>query len=122
MKTKLNQSNPDRVKAISPSELANSSEPPLLIDVRSSVEYMTGSALNAQNISLPRLLLGLRLSKWFLPQWFKELPSDRPIAVICLTSHRSPIAAQQLAVAGFTEVYNVDGGMMACNRLGLPQQ
>jgi rhodanese-related sulfurtransferase len=41
------------------------------------------------------------------------------VAVICLTAHRSPIAAQQLVKSGFTRVYNITGGMVEWRHLGL---
>jgi rhodanese-related sulfurtransferase len=107
---------------LSPTELVHLSNSPLLIDVRSSMEYITGHAPGARNLSLPRILLGLGLSRWFLPQWFRELSHDQPIAVICLTAHRSPIVAKQLVQAGFATVYNITGGMMEWRRLGLKME
>jgi len=104
---------------LSPTELAQLPSTPLLIDVRSGFEYHTGHAPGAQNLSLPRILLGLGVSRWFLPQWFRDLSLDQPIAVICLTAHRSPIAARRLVKAGFTTVYNMTGGMMAWPRSSL---
>jgi rhodanese-related sulfurtransferase len=62
------------------------------------------------------------LRNWVLPTWFKELPKDQPIAVICLTAHRSPIAAKALLAMGFSQVFNVTGGMMAWQQAGLPTQ
>jgi rhodanese-related sulfurtransferase len=55
-----------------------------------------------------------------LPDWFRQLPREAPLAVVCLTSHRSPIAAQQLRRLGFRQVINVDGGMMAWRQEDLP--
>jgi rhodanese-related sulfurtransferase len=104
---------------LSPTELAQLPGTPLLIDVRSRFEYRTGHAPGSRNLSLPRLLLGLGVARWFLPPWFRELSLSQPIAVICLTAHRSPIAAQQLVKSGFTAVYNVTGGMVTWRRLGL---
>ena len=104
---------------LSPADLAQAPNGTLLIDVRSGLEYFTGHAPGARNLSLPRILLGLGVSRWFLPQWFRELPPDQPIAVICLTAHRSPIAARQLLKAGFTTVYNITGGMVEWRRLSL---
>ncbi|MEC4814598.1 MAG: rhodanese-like domain-containing protein [Scytonema sp. PMC 1069.18] len=79
---------------ISPSEFANLPEPPLLIDVRSKFEYGMFDAPRAINLSLPSLLIGRipGLRRWFYPQWFRDLSKSQPVAVICLTSHRSPIA------------------------------
>jgi len=109
----------ETVVDLSPTELTHLPDSPLLIDVRSSLEYVTGHAPNARNLSLPRILLGLGISRWFLPRWFQELSKDQSIAVICLTAHRSPIAARQLLKAGFTSVYNISGGMVEWRRLGL---
>jgi rhodanese-related sulfurtransferase len=99
---------------LSPEEYLKLSNPPLLIDVRSHVEFSLSHAPNAINLSLPRILLG-RISwlrPWVWPQWFQNLPKNDPVAVVCLTSHRSPIAAQQLLNLGFQQVYNITGGMM----------
>ncbi|MDJ0633787.1 MAG: rhodanese-like domain-containing protein [Xenococcaceae cyanobacterium MO_188.B29] len=119
--TSITNSQP-QVIDLSPEEFLQLPNPPQLIDVRSSFEYKIFHATNAVNLSFPRILIGSNswLSRWVLPQWFRELPKDEPIALICLTAHRSPIAAQQLSKAGFTQVYNITGGMMEWRRLGLP--
>ena len=107
---------------LSPQEFNQLPNPPRLIDVRSSVEYRMFHAPDAINLSLPRILMGSNswLRHYVLPQWFQELPKDEPVALICLTSHRSPLAANQLVKAGFTEVYNIRGGMMEWRQLELP--
>ena len=106
---------------LSPEEFTQLSNPPRLIDVRSNLEYEMFHAPNAVNLSLTRILIGsnLWLNRWVLPQWFQELPKDEPIALICLTAHRSPLAAQQLVKAGFTQVHNITGGMMAWKKAHL---
>jgi hydroxyacylglutathione hydrolase len=48
------------------------------------------------------------------------LPKNKPTAVICSVGQRSSIAASILEREGFTEVYNVLGGMMAWTKLGYP--
>lgn len=107
---------------ISLQEFTQLTNQPRLIDVRSSFEYAMFHAPDAVNLSLPRILMGGNswLCRWILPQWFRDLPKNEPIALICLTSHRSPLAAKQLGKAGFTKVYNITGGMMEWQRLGLP--
>jgi len=106
---------------LSPLEFTQLSHPPLLIDVRSQLEYVTGHAPDAINLSLPRILMarisGIR--NWILPQWFRELSKDKPIAVICLTSHRSPIAGDFLIKLGFAQVFNITGGMVEWQKLNL---
>ncbi len=95
---------------------------PLLIDVRTPLEYRSGHAPGARNLSLDRILLGMIpfLRRWLWPTWLQELPKDQPLAVICLTSHRSPLAATELVKAGFTQVFNISGGMQAWQHSGLP--
>ncbi|EAZ89139.1 rhodanese-like domain-containing protein [Crocosphaera chwakensis] len=101
------------VTNISPQEFHQLSNRPLLIDVRSNFEYVRGHAQGAVNISLPRILMAKNayLRQFIFPKWFRDLPKDKPIAVICLTAHRSPIAANFLLKMGFTKVLNVTGGM-----------
>lgn len=50
------------------------------------------------------------------------LPWDRhqPLLLICRSGARSGRAAAALAGLGFTEVYNLVGGMLMWNELGLP--
>ena len=109
------------VSNISPQDFVQLASPPRLIDVRSAFEYAKGHAPNAVNLSLPRILLGMIpiFRHWFLPEWFRDLPKDEPVAVICLSAHRSPIAAKSLAREGFSNVFNITGGMMTWRRLGL---
>jgi rhodanese-related sulfurtransferase len=110
------------ITELTPQEFVQLADPPFLIDVRSDLEYRMGHAPGAVNLSMPRILMGmgLGLQRWFLPSWFRQLSSDTPIALICLTSHRSPIVAQRLAKAGFSQVFNISGGMMAWNQANLP--
>ena len=105
-----------------PREFIQLTDQPLLIDVRSNFEYQMFHAPDAINLSLPRILMSRNswLRSWVVPQWFQDLSPDEPIALICLAAHRSPIAAEALIKVGFTEVYNIQGGMMEWRKLGLP--
>ena len=49
-----------------------------------------------------------------------ELPTDRPLLLICHLGGRSAAAAGFLIRAGRTDVTNVAGGMDAWERAGLP--
>ncbi|MBE9068740.1 rhodanese-like domain-containing protein [Leptolyngbya cf. ectocarpi LEGE 11479] len=105
-----------------PEDFVQSTEALQLIDVRSRFEYNLFHAPDTINLSLPRILMAQMplLRNLALPQWFWELPKDEPIAVICLTAHRSPMAAQILVKLGFSQVFNITGGMMAWQKAGLP--
>lgn len=107
---------------LTPSEFWQQPSPPRLIDVRSSLEFRQFHAPGADNLSLPRILLGQVpwLRRWVLPEWFRHLSPQEPVALVCLTSHRSPIAARAMTKAGFRQVGNITGGMMAWRKAGLP--
>jgi rhodanese-related sulfurtransferase len=49
-----------------------------------------------------------------------ELPADRPLMVVCHLGGRSAAVAGFLLRAGRTDVVNVEGGMDAWERAGLP--
>ena len=108
---------------LSPEEFVQLAQPLRLIDVRSRFEYNQFHAPDAINLSLPRILIGrMPILRNSLPQWFRQLPQETAIAVICLTAHRSPIAAQALLEMGFSQIFNISGGMMAWKKAGLPTQ
>ena len=46
--------------------------------------------------------------------------ADQPVYVICRTGNRSQTGSDILVGLGFTEVYNVDGGITAWVDAGLP--
>lgn len=80
-----------------------------LIDVREPSEWDTGIVPGAD----------LR----FLGTLEEELPqvsADTPLAVVCSTGLRAGAGVSILQKAGFTEVYNVLGGMTAWKNKGLP--
>ncbi|ACQ71451.1 Rhodanese domain protein [Exiguobacterium sp. AT1b] len=74
----------------------------MLLDVRESSEYEGGHIEGAVNAPLSSLNANQ------LPY-----PKDEPIYVICRSGNRSAQAASQLQDAGYTEIYDVSGGMMA---------
>jgi rhodanese-related sulfurtransferase len=49
-----------------------------------------------------------------------ELVTERPVYVICRSGNRSQAGSDILVDLGFTEVYNVDGGVTAWLDAGLP--
>jgi rhodanese-related sulfurtransferase len=82
----------------------------LLLDVRSAEEYANdGHVAGSTLIPLPELERRLR-----------ELPTDRPIVCICRSGNRSTTACDLLARQGFTQLLNVQGGMIAWAQAGYP--
>ena len=49
-----------------------------------------------------------------------ELPKDRPLLIMCATGVRSAAVTGYLLRSGWTDVTNVDGGIVAWQRAGLP--
>ena len=49
-----------------------------------------------------------------------ELAADKPVYVICRSGNRSQTASETLVGLGYTQVYNVDGGVTAWLDAGLP--
>jgi rhodanese-related sulfurtransferase len=50
----------------------------------------------------------------------EELAKDGPVYVICNSGNRSRTGASTLIKLGYAEVYNVEGGIQAWLRAGLP--
>ena len=73
-----------------------------LIDVRAPDEVADRSLPGVVNIPLDEL-----------PSRAAELDADRRVVVICRSGRRSATAAQLLVDAGFNDVINLDGGMLA---------
>jgi rhodanese-related sulfurtransferase len=81
----------------------------LIIDVREADEWRTGHAPGAKHVPLGQL--SSRLS---------ELPKDRDIIAMCRSGMRSSRATNVLRDAGFTQVFNLAGGITAWSAAGLP--
>lgn len=77
-----------------------------LLDVREIDEYEAGHIDQAINVPLSTLdAETLAYGK------------DEPVYIICRSGNRSAKAAELLVKAGYTDVYNVDGGMIAWEQL-----
>ncbi len=106
--------NPDfeGVIDLSPEELARcSSDDVAMIDVREPSEYV-GELGHIDGADL--IVLGT------LPENVSALPKDKPIVFVCKAGGRSARAAAYAQSLGYTNVYNLKGGMLLWNSLGLP--
>jgi len=84
----------------------------VLLDVRSDGEfYDTTSASPALNIGHLQNALHINITQ--LPQRWKELSEykDKPVFIYCSHSQRSRRASRLLADSGFTNIYNINGGL-----------
>jgi rhodanese-related sulfurtransferase len=83
----------------------------VVLDVRSADEFASGSITNAKNFPLETLKArGTELARF----------KNRPVIVVCAAGQRSSSAVKQLSADGFTEVFNLGGGVGAWRAAGLP--
>ncbi|MFN3917508.1 MAG: rhodanese-like domain-containing protein [Flavobacteriales bacterium] len=82
-----------------------------ILDVRSAEEFRTGYIAGAVNINV--------MESGF-EQTIAKLDKNKPVLVYCAAGGRSAKAMSILYKNGFTEVYNMNGGMGAWNAAGLP--
>ena len=78
-----------------------------LLDVREENDWEQGHIPGSVNIF-----------SGYLQNRIKELPKDRPIVVICKVGNRASLGASILSQAGFKEVHNVLGGIIAWKNAG----
>ncbi len=97
------------VDAVTPTELHGQREQWSVLDVREPWEVAGISTEGATAIPLGDL-----------SRRIAELPQGRPIAVLCETGIRSAQAIPTLKKLGFSDVFNVSGGIKAWQAAGLP--
>lgn len=81
---------------------------PFLLDVRQPEEFRSEHINGAKLIPLGELQSRM-----------KELPKNQEIICVCRSGNRSSSATRQLVEAGY-QVKNLNGGMIAWMRAGLP--
>jgi rhodanese-related sulfurtransferase len=91
---------------LTPAQLRSRQEQLVIIDVRGRLEYWLGH------------IPGARL--WNRMRILQEVPKHQPIAITCLSGHRSAIATQWFVAQGYQKIYNLQGGLMAWQREGNP--
>jgi rhodanese-related sulfurtransferase len=82
---------------------------PILVDVRNLDEFIEARVPGATFIPLPEFAAR-----------FGELPTDRPLFMLCRSGSRSAAATVHLMGNGHAEVSNVTGGIIGWARAGLP--
>jgi phage shock protein E len=81
----------------------------VLIDVREPDEWREGHVAGARHIPLGDL-----------PARLGEVPQDRPVLLFCRSGNRSGKATAFLRQQGYGQATNVEGGITAWQRAGLP--
>lgn len=83
-----------------------------VLDVRTPEEFSDGHIQNALNVN------------WNGDDFQKEvnkIDKTKPVFVYCLSGGRSGAAASSMRSNGFTEVYELDGGMMKWRSANMPE-
>ncbi len=104
---------PSALKALAPKEVAihiEQSPKPVIVDVRSSLEYSSGHIAGAEHYALGNEANVIR-----------EVDKSSPVILICKTGHRSQAAAHTLLKNGFTDLYHLEGGMNRWRKEGFPE-
>ena len=83
----------------------------LVLDVREEKEFNNGHILNAKLIPLGKLT-----------EQMSELERyrERPLVVVCRSGQRSASACAVLGKQGYKQAYNLEGGILAWQKAGLP--
>jgi thioredoxin len=97
------------IDAKSFAEKLKATDNPQLIDVRTPEEYQSDKIEKSKNINWNDVSFAAKADK---------LDKSKPIFVYCKAGGRSAQAADKLAELGFTEIYNLDGGIMKWNASG----
>ncbi len=82
-----------------------------ILDVREPDEFKGGHLLNARHIPLGKLRE--RIGEL-------ERYRDKPIIVVCRSGQRASTACALLGKDGFSQVYNLTGGVVAWQKASLP--
>lgn len=80
-----------------------------LVDCREQYEWNAGRVEGAVHLPLNAIMAGAG----------KDLDPGRPVVVICRSGNRSELATMMFQARGF-EAYNMEGGIEAWAREGLP--
>ena len=76
---------------------------PLILDARSKREYAVSHLAASRQIDIA--------SDFTAEQALKEVSKNTPIVVYCSVGYRSAEVAQRLKQAGFSHVFNLEGGL-----------
>lgn len=81
----------------------------IFLDVRTPKERSTGYIPGSQLVAFTDIVTGK-----------VSYPKDKPIMLVCAIGGRSYSAGMLLSQKGYTEIYNVSGGISAWYKAGLP--
>jgi len=83
----------------------------LVVDLREAKELREGYIAGSVLIPMSALSKGT-----------KSLPADRPLLLVCAVGGRSYGVGRYFSAKGYPEIYNLQGGISAWKKAGLPLQ
>jgi rhodanese-related sulfurtransferase len=103
----------EAIKKVDPVEFSEVVAQPgvIVLDVRTPEEFSAGHIANAININLEGADFAKEVSK---------LDMSATIAVYCRSGNRSGVATEQMSELGFTDMYDMQGGILDWEAAGGP--
>jgi rhodanese-related sulfurtransferase len=103
----------EAIKKVDPVEFSEMISQPdvIILDVRTPEEFNAGHIANAININLEGSDFSSEVSK---------LDKNATVAVYCRSGNRSGVATEQMAELGFTDMYDMQGGIVDWEDAGGP--
>lgn len=83
----------------------------IILDVRTPEEFSAGHIANAININMADSNFSSEVSK---------LDKNATVAVYCRSANRSAVATNEMAELGFTDMYDMQGGIIDWQAAGGP--
>ncbi|MCI4670097.1 MAG: rhodanese-like domain-containing protein [Bacteroidia bacterium] len=83
----------------------------VLIDVRTAPELANGKLDGALHMDIRGVDFNQKI---------QELDRNTPVFVYCHSGGRSMMAAKRMASLGFTQIFNLQGGITSWTRQGMP--
>lgn len=97
------QQNNTAIKVVSPQEFKQLSNQKTIIDIRTPGEFAQGHIEGAVNINY--------FDKNFINK-IAEFNKNEPLFVYCRSGNRTSSASRKIANMGFTQIYDLEGGMI----------
>lgn len=106
-------SNNEATKKVDPVEFSEVIAQPsvIILDVRTPEEFNAGHIPNAININVADSNFSSEVSK---------LDKNATVAVYCRSANRSAVATNEMAELGFTDMYDMQGGIIDWEAAGGP--
>jgi phage shock protein E len=106
-------SNNEATKKVDPVEFSEVIAQPgvIILDVRTPEEFNVGHIPNAININVADSNFSSEVSK---------LDKNATVAVYCRSANRSAVATNEMADLGFTDMYDMQGGIIDWEAAGGP--